>query len=570
MLRATGKHAGLVGAVLIVGAALVCLFYLNRIFTPWPLYAGDEGAYLIRALYGDLLDARPERHPTLHPVGNTLYMALIRLVDAMSANLLPWMRLIGLATYIGGLALLHRTLRPSQPGRIAFWGLAAGLAYPFHRFVVTAMPEGLFVLVLAVIAAAAARWALSRPWALAAVLGALCAALVLVKPHGVVIIPAMGVLLMALVVLGQRRIWQAAGQGALFTGAFLITGATIQVMTGRGDAAITFFLGTAYADHFARIPPEPLRTAFVTSLSLGSATLLLTGAPLLAGGRALAGRWRRREAPAPDEVAFLVLAAALLATLAMIVLFAVRISAIPGESGRLWGRYFEFYTPLLWIAAAGPVNALWTDGGRGARLWLAAMPAVGMLGLLIAWGLGVTLTPWDSAALSAFYIPHLTAWNFPAPLPYAGISAAIIGLLCLALLRGAAPLRVWTGALVGLGLVSTHYDHSWVSTGVAAHRAALERDLPVAVAQAPDQSLPVLVAFDHNASHTAFLAYQGKVRVIVRPPGPIPAALLDGVEQVAIMGDQPPPAPWAATFSGEALSLYARPGALPEPPEAAR
>ena len=62
-------------AAILIGAGLVGLFYLNRILTPWPLYAGDEGAYLIRALYGDVLAAHPERHPTLQPVGNTAWAA---------------------------------------------------------------------------------------------------------------------------------------------------------------------------------------------------------------------------------------------------------------------------------------------------------------------------------------------------------------------------------------------------------------------------------------------------------------------------------------------------------------
>ena len=55
MWKGSGQAEKAGGALLLVGAALVGLFYLNRVFTPWPLYAGDEGAYLIRALFGDLL-----------------------------------------------------------------------------------------------------------------------------------------------------------------------------------------------------------------------------------------------------------------------------------------------------------------------------------------------------------------------------------------------------------------------------------------------------------------------------------------------------------------------------------
>ena len=556
MWKGSGQAEKAGGALLLVGAALVGLFYLNRVFTPWPLYAGDEGAYLIRALFGDLLSVQPDRHPTVHPVGNTIYVLLIQAVDALSANLLPWLRLIGLAAYLGGLVLLHRALAACAPRPIALWGLAVALAYPFHRFVVTAMPEGLFVLVLAIIVAAGARWALNRPWMLAALGGGSCAVLVLIKPHGVVIIPAMGLLLAALVALGQRSVGAAVSQGALFALTFLVCGAAVQALAGRGETAFTFFLGSAYADHFGRVPLAPLRTAAVTLLSLGSATLLMAGAPLLGGGRTLAARWRSREAPTADEIAFLLLAGALLATLAMIMLFAVKVSAIPGESDRLWGRYFEFYTPLLWIAAAGPVAALWRQGGLAARVWLAALPAAGLAGLLLAWTLGVTLLPWDSAAISAFYLPHLERWNFSPSVPYVWISGAVVAILCLARGLGQAPLRAWTAALVALGLVSTHYDHSWVSTSVAGPRNALGRDLAAAVALAPSDSVPGLIADDHNASHTAFLTYEGRVRILIRPL--MAGDALAPFQQVATVGGPPLPAPWKMVYGGEVLTLYQR------------
>lgn len=563
MTKRSGQMRRAGEALLLAGAVSIGLFYLNRVFTPWPLYAGDEGAYLLRALYGDLLSAHPERHPTVHPVGNTVYVLLIQAVDALSANLLPWLRLIGLGAYLGGLFLLHRAMSACAPRPVALWGLAAAMAYPFHRFVVTAMPEGVFVLVLVIIVAASARWALSRPWLLAAVAGGLGAVLVLTKPHGVVIIPAMSALLAVLVVLGQRRVAAAAAQGALFALTFLLSGAAIQLLAGRGEAAFTFFLGSAYADHFARVPPAPLHTAAVTVLSLGSATLLMAGAPLLAGGLALVGRWRRREAPATDEVAILVLAAALLATLVMIALFAVKVSAIPTESDRLWGRYFEFYTPLLWIAAAGPICALWRQGGLAARLWLAALPAAGLGGLVLAWMLGVTILPWDSAALSAFYMPHLDTWNFPPPVPYVWISVAVIAALCLALGLGQPPLPAWTAALVALGLISTHYDHSWVSTSVAEGRDDLARDLAAAVALAPRDSLPALIAHDPNAGHTAFLAYEGRVQVQMWPPPATPVDSLARFQQVVTLGGPPLPAPWIAVYEGEALTLYERQGRAP-------
>lgn len=553
---------GLDFAVLL-GAGLVGLFYFNRSLTPWPLYAGDEGAYLIRALYGDLLAAHPDRHPTLQPVDNTVYLLLIRLVDGLSDNLLPWLRLISAAGYVGGVWILHRAVRTSQTPHVAGWALLTALAYPFHRFVVTAMPEGVFVLVLVAMAAASALWAANRPWAHAVLMGAMCALLVLIKPHGLTMVPAMAVLLIALTLVGVRQPLAALAQLALFGAVFLATGAGIELLAGRPGSALTFFMGSAYGDHFGRVPEHPVRTAAITLLSLGSATLLLAGAPLLAGGLAVAQRAHRREPLGRDEIAFVLLAAAFLAALAMILLFAVKVSAIPGESGRLWGRYFEFYVPLLWIAAGGSLAGFWRSAGWPRRLLLAVLPMAGLFGIVAAWRFGVLLTPWDSGALSAFYLPHLDRWGFAPPAPYLLLSAGVVSLLALALLLGLDLFRAWAAAFVALGLISTHYDDAWVGREIAGPRAALQQDLQVARGAAPTDSLPTVLAYDHNTSHMAFMAYEGEVQILVRPPGPVPPERLAGRRQVVAIGGEPLPAPWRVTYAGDALRIYQREGAAP-------
>lgn len=550
-------------AAILGAAALVGLFYLNRVLTPWPLYAGDEGAYLIRALYGDLLAAHPERHPTLQPVGNTAYLLLIRLTQALTDNLLPWLRLIGAAGYVGGVWILHRALRTAQPPGVARWVLLGALAYPFHRFVVTAMPEGVFVLTLAVMATASAAWATSRPWGHAVLMGALCALLVLIKPHGLTMLPAMAILLITLAAVRMRHPLAALGQFVLFVAIFLATGAGLELLAGRPESALTFFLGSAYGDHFGRVPEQPLRTTAITLLSLGSAGVMLAGAPLLAGGLAVSRRWRRHEPLGRDETAFVLLAGAFLAALAMILVFAVKASAIPGESGRLWGRYFEFYVPLLWIAAAGPLAGFWREASLPRRLLLAALPMAGLCGLMVAWRLGVLLTPWDSGALSAFYLPHLDRWGFVPPAPYLLLAAGVVSLLALALVLGWDLFRAWAATFVALGLISTHYDDAWVGKEIAGGRAALQQDLQVARGAAPTDSLPAVLAYDHNTSHMAFMAYEGEVQILVRPPGLVPPELLEGRSQVVAIGGEPLPPPWRVTYAGDALRIYQREGAAP-------
>lgn len=542
--------------MLLLAASAVFLFYVNRIFPELPLYATDEGAYLIGALYGDSLAARPDLHPSLHPVGNTVYVLLIRLVDLLSLNVLPWLRLIGLAAHLGSLWLLYRAL-DGRRGDPIFAGLLLALAYPFYRFVVTAMPEGLYVLALALLTALAARLAPRRPLVHAVLAGGLAGVLVLLKPHGVVAIPAMGALLCATVFLRLQSARAAAAQGLVYVAAFLAAGAAIQVAAGAPGPPLTFFLGGAYTAQLAGEPVEPIRTGLTAAVGLTSATLLLASLPLWAIARDLWRRRARKEAPSADALAGLFLAAALLATLTMILVFAVKISAMTGEQNRLWGRYFEFYVPLLWIAAARPLCGLWVETSRGGRWALAAAPVLGGVGLLLTAHWGVTLFPWDSAALTAFFVAHPERWPSPLTWPIWPIALAIMAAAGAALALGARPARTCTAAFVGLGLLSTAYDDAWVGRDVAASRARLEHELHLARALTDGQPGPaVVVAHDTTASHIAFLRYGGQVHVRVRPPGVLPTEALAAFDDLVVIGPERPPAPWQAIFEGDSLTVF--------------
>ncbi len=166
-------------------------FYASRLLMPLPIYASDEGAYLIRAIYPDPMVAL---NPSVAPVNNGMHLSVIRAVYAMGAPLIVGDRLANAAAYLLGLLLLWRasTVRLPRADQIALLLIAVGFAY--YRFAFSNLAEGLFVSVLALLCVATGRWYRTRPLVHALLAGVLAAALVLVKPNGMATIAAMAVL----------------------------------------------------------------------------------------------------------------------------------------------------------------------------------------------------------------------------------------------------------------------------------------------------------------------------------------------------------------------------------------
>src|SRR3569833_1598507 len=95
----------------LVALATILAFYLGRVAMPQPIYATDVGSYVIRAVFpqAGAVD------PTVAQVSDSVFLALIRALHALSGHYLAWARGLSLAAYVGGLA--------------AVWGAAArGLA----------------------------------------------------------------------------------------------------------------------------------------------------------------------------------------------------------------------------------------------------------------------------------------------------------------------------------------------------------------------------------------------------------------------------------------------------------
>jgi hypothetical protein len=553
-----------IGRIGLTAAACVTLailaFYASRLSMPLPLFAGDEAAYLIRALYPD---ARVAADPYVLPLNNGVHLSVMRAVYATGAPLVIGDRLVNAAAYLAGIGLLWRASVRGLARReqVAFGLLALG--FPYYRFAVSNMAEGLYVGVLAALCLVTGRWFRARPLLHALLAGALCAVLVLVKPNGVAVVAALVVLALldAAVSGGWRRV---AVRLAVFAAAFFALGNLIQSAAEEPAAdPLAFFVGDAYSHVLAQgNAPHPLAIAGLVLGSMTSAMAILAGAPVVVGLADLAQRWRSRRdgfvAEGADLI-FLLLVLSLAATLAMVTIFAVKIASTAGESGRLWGRYFEYFAPLIWLAAA-PALARPID--RGTAWTCAAAMLAGLAGLLLSFRAGIVLFPWDSSALTAFFAPDPARAPLGPEMPYRALAVAAT-VLAAALLLRVRPTYVGLGLVLALGALSTRLDHIWLGLLVQ-QRYAFERDIRAIVPRLPPEPAPiVLLAPDANDGHLGFLRLQARPHVVEGPPSQAPPAQLALARAVVVSGPETPPAgPWRRTFKGEVLSLY-EPAAAP-------
>lgn len=545
---------GRLGLMAAACAALAILgFYASRLLMPLPIYAGDEAAYLIRALYPDPVVAL---NPSVAPLANGFHLSVIRAVYELGLPFIIGDRLVNAAAYLGGLLLLWRaaSARLARGDQAALLLLAVGFAY--YRFAFSNLAEGLFVGVLALICVATGRWYRTRPLFHALATGVLAAALVLVKPNGVATIAALAALALldALAGGGWRRL---PLRGLIFAIAFFLVGNLIQIGAEAPAAhPLTFFIDGIYSgDVAAQAPPGALRLGLLTLGSMASAMALLAGAPIVAGVADLAARWRggrgRLEADGRDLM-FVLLVLASFATLAMVAVFAMKIASTPGETKRLWGRYFEFLAPMLWLAAA---PALARRPGWAVRGACAVVMLAGLAGLLLSFRAGIVLFPWDASVLTAFFQSDPVRAPVDFRVPYRALAVAASLAAAAALAFRARPLHAGLGLVLALGLLSTWLDHVWVGP-MAAQRNALERDIRAILPALPPIGDIVLLARDENDGHLGFLRLDARPRVYLGPPGRTPPGALIGAQAVVAAGADAPPGPWLRTYKGAEFSLY--------------
>jgi hypothetical protein len=308
----------------------------------------------------------------------------------------------------------------------------------------------------------------------------------------------------------------------------------------------------------AIVPAGASRFAGLQVLSMISASAVLAGAPAVVALSDIWRRWRAaggRLVAEGADLAFLLILGSLFATVAMVAIFAMKVASTPGETLRLWGRYFEFFAPMIWLTAA-PALARGLGGRTAAAC--AVVTFAGLAGLLIAFRSGIVLFPWDASVLTAFFQadPVRAPLNFALPLRAISVLAV--------LLAGAAYAARLKPAFVGLALIlvlgglSTWLDGVWEAPMIA-QRADFDRDFKAIEPRLPPAGTVVFISPDANETHLAFLLLGARPRVVTGAPAETPPDQLADAAAVVVSGPQAPPGgPWTAALKGPALTLYER------------
>lgn len=508
-----------------VAAALLGL-YSQRLVLDLPLFATDEGAYLIRALLSGEMIARYA--PEVPRVDNTVFLWILRGLGELTPSVLEAARVLGAMAYFAGLLAVYRTVRAEVPGSIRPYLLLLILVFPYHRFVFTALPEGWYVGLLGVMIFVTARLYRARPLVHALVLGALTALLILIKPHGL----AMAASFIALAVMDfllspREKIATLLLRVLIYGAATFALGSLIQVVAGPPLDNPLLFVGAGYSQALsASITPQTALGGAKALFCMVCACGLLAGPPILLGLIDIHRRWRQdRETfrPGPADLVFLFTLIGLLATVAMVTIFAMKISTLAAtETDRLWGRYFEFFVPILWLTAAPAMVRPGAFDGRRTRVGLAVAVSLSLVGLVACLLRGVMLFPWDATAMSAFYRPDRARWpldNFAYPVfalaVLASLMAAGLTLTRLELQK------IWLGLFAALAILSSAFDEAWVRT-ILPDREVMGLEIGGARLIARESPGPTAVFYnDINASRCIVLRLKASARMVMLSPGEV-------------------------------------------------
>ncbi|MFJ3484672.1 DUF7024 domain-containing protein [Pseudomonas sp. NPDC090202] len=350
MTRDTLQHRKAYALLLIMALAFLALLLKNSGL--FPFVFADEYTY--------------SRYSRLEPISNSLipgylYLAVYRLTSHCGTDFLGCARLFNALFFVASAPFIYGVARRVTAFVPALLITACALAAPLNIYTAHYMPEafyffGFWAFIWVVSNARAERW---QGWAVA---GLILGTSALIKPHSMLVVPAVLLYIGYLSVYSDhnRLSGSLRNIGAFLVGALIAKFALSLLLAG--PVGLTFF-GPSY-NKIASSTSGLERAVELIKLSLQSlqghllAMCLLVGMPMAATLKlsvsAVGSRGR------PDESRRLaVLALLLFANLvAVVALFSASVvnTSVFESINRLHMRYYDFLFPLLWIVVASQLN----------------------------------------------------------------------------------------------------------------------------------------------------------------------------------------------------------------------
>lgn len=383
--------------MLVAGLALLFIYISFRNTGLYPTIFSDETTYSAFARLTRLQDAT---------VPSYLYLALFSYTNSCGDGFLECARLFNTVLFLSSAPFIYLLARRMMRPTLACISALLSVAGPANLYTLYFMPEATYFLGFWLLTWSVLRFHEAPTTARGLVAGVFLGILVLIKMHGLFVVPALCLFLVwsAWTRRGQRGAWLLDALRALLL--VLAAAATVRFAVGyllAGQNGLSLF-GTLYRTQAGNSPIAGQSLVQVLGTALGvlrghvMALSVLFAVPLCALlAFALARPLREDASPQLRALtAYMVLMMASL--VGVTVLFTVTVSGTGFDTDqRLHMRYYDFALPLLIIFVAAQVDA-------AARLSRSiAVPiaiAMGAALLYTAWRLTLDYTPLISDAPS--------------------------------------------------------------------------------------------------------------------------------------------------------------------------
>jgi phosphoglycerol transferase len=350
------------GAAIFLAAFVGLGITVRNLALNYPFVFGDEGIYVILAKHfgrSQLLNG-----DSLVPIlPNTLYLAATNSIFRLGANYFQGARLMNAVWVCVTLLLIYAIARKFVSAPWALLAAAATGAGPVSIYAVCVMPEAMYLCGISCMLFVFVQYIESRPLLASALTGMLVGAASLVKPHALLLVPA---IVIALALLkGTVREWSSWKTFMLQILAFLACTVASQailnyVLTGHAG----FSLGSTYSREVSRTtntsPPGLLLMIFAGHCA---ALLSVYAAPLVVGAMTLSKRALKPAALA-DTVNFRALLLLVICCLGTLLITTTKYTASNAGrsffegSNRLHGRYYFFLLPFLLVTFFAGITRL--------------------------------------------------------------------------------------------------------------------------------------------------------------------------------------------------------------------